>query len=985
MTGVLFAQQTNASGAVGRLTTNLHGAAQGQSGEHPYVGLASAIGPGGANIGPGADETNPSGNLSRTFASMQLHGPHGALQQGLGVPYSSYSAAQNTMTNDAVVAVNSATQNLHDMLLGEYDMVESGHQATGRVLHAEGSPRREAAGQVSPKAVGGSPLGPRSLQSPLQGNSGGLLPRQQHAVESLAAAGEQSLTSLGGIKEETPGELGKLQQGGQQEVGEDGGSVPLVLGPGPAQQRESGASSAAAAGQQQVQAQGSTAGLEAAPASAPAPGPRDAGVPSAEAPSAAVEIVAGVSGTGAAESTSPGLAAAAAAAAAPGISRDPTPERTSSMPAPTAPSAVASTEPSTRPAADALTESAAPAPAGAPALPAPNHKQPDAITVPTVKAQPTSQPLADAPPPSPPPPLPSAAAAAPAIPAQAAVPITYSYLGPQPAPLGRPMRLTTACLGAHTTLCDSAGDQSFQRALQRKMQLVYRWLQASDLTAAPDPRLEVPLSEYAVANESKAEPAPPPVEGSAKAAGQGGAVEGMGVAGGAGGHWVGTAGDSEGARRGAGAAGPTGRDGGGPAGGNGAVQAPLDAKRAAAAFASMGLDASGGSGGGGSAARRAAGGSRKIVAGPLGVDGSALGAAAATETTAGGKGADAEASTSDMAPPLVTSALRTEHLPPSGPVEGGYTRHVQQWLDQHVPSQPTNVIVQHQVQVGSRGPRFQQVSSPLPQVQLPRVARPEPRGSPPARPDRQPQQKEQEQLPHASGQHVAEPTNLQHKSQQQQQQIASYPVDGSGEGTTPGGSGQNQGCTEGSGAPGGSGGAGERGSPRGVGQPGPTTVAPADRSVAPEPHGEYGAQEAHVGESAANGGRGLQPVDGAAAVGAVVRPMIQAQESQHLQHSLSDLYAGGQAVEGTNLPPRVLANGDEAFAGQKAQAAAAGLGAGALYPMALGGALAGAAGAPSMGLGVQGLDGRWVAMRAGGGRAVSIQGKGHGPCMACRA
>ncbi len=923
---------------------------------------------------------------------MQLHGPHGALQQGLGLPHSTYSAAQNTMTNDAVVAVNSGTQNLQDILMGEYDMVDSGHEGTGRGPQlstgagaAEGSFRRDAAGRATSQAgIGGSPLGPRSLRSPLQGSSGGLLPRQQqqHGVEPQVEAGQQSVTSLGGIKEETTVELRKLQQGGQQEVGEGVGSVPLAaVGPGP--------------GPAQEQVQGGAEELEAAPVAAP-PAASAAGIPAGVA-LASTGLAAVASGTEAAEPmAAQGLAAAAAAAAAPGISREPALQHTPSMLAPAAPLAAASGQPPAPAATDPPSESAASHPAHAAAQLAPTDKPPNATTAPTVKAQPTSQPLTDAPPPSPPPPMPTAATAPPATPAQPAVPTTYSYLGPQPAPLGRPMRLTTACLGAHTTLCDSAGDQSFQRALQRKMQLVYRWLQASDLTAAPDPRLEVPLSEYAVTSESKADAvpqlAPPPAEGSAKAAGKGGVVEGSGVAGGTtaggpGGHWVGTAGDSEGARRGAGAAGATGVDGGGRAGGSGAVQAPLDARKAAAAFASMGLDASGGSGGARSAARRAAGGSGKMVAGPLGLDGSALGAAAATETAAAGRGAGADASTGDTGPPLVTSALRTEHLPPSGPVEGGYTRHVQQWLDQHVPPQPSNVIVKHQLQLGGRGPRLQQQSSQLPQIQLPRATRPEPRGSPPAQPDRQPQQEEQEQeqLPHASGQHVAQLTNQQQQEPQQQQQIASYPVDGSGEGTTPGGSGQNQGLTEGSGAPGGNGGAGGRASPRGVGQAGPATVAPADRSLEPEPQGE------RVGESVANSGQGLQLVDAAAAVGAVARPVVQAQESQHLQHSLSDLYAGGQAVGGTNLPPRVLANGDEAFAVQKAQAAAAGMGAGVLYPVALGGAAAGAAGvagagaagsstgAAGMGLGVQGLDGRWVVVGAGGGAGPS---RGRGASIA---
>ncbi|GIL79147.1 hypothetical protein Vretimale_16686 [Volvox reticuliferus] len=71
-----------------------------------------------------------------------------------------------------------------------------------------------------------------------------------------------------------------------------------------------------------------------------------------------------------------------------------------------------------------------------------------------------------------------------------------------PATTNRPMKLTTACLSAYTTLYDNGADQSFQRALQRKMQLVFKWLQASDLTAPPDPRLEVPLDSAAAANEA---------------------------------------------------------------------------------------------------------------------------------------------------------------------------------------------------------------------------------------------------------------------------------------------------------------------------------------------------------------------------------------------------------------------------------------------------------------------------------------------------
>ncbi|GFR49105.1 hypothetical protein Agub_g10900, partial [Astrephomene gubernaculifera] len=74
---------------------------------------------------------------------------------------------------------------------------------------------------------------------------------------------------------------------------------------------------------------------------------------------------------------------------------------------------------------------------------------------------------------------------------------------PEPVPLSRPLRLTTACLGAHTTLCESAADQSFHRLLQRKMQTVYKWLHASDLTAPPDPRLEVPLAELEVEQQQQ--------------------------------------------------------------------------------------------------------------------------------------------------------------------------------------------------------------------------------------------------------------------------------------------------------------------------------------------------------------------------------------------------------------------------------------------------------------------------------------------------
>ncbi|KAG2492832.1 hypothetical protein HYH03_008987 [Edaphochlamys debaryana] len=91
----------------------------------------------------------------------------------------------------------------------------------------------------------------------------------------------------------------------------------------------------------------------------------------------------------------------------------------------------------------------------------------------------------------------SASTAPPAKPAAAAPPAApsaswiHGVHGDQPVPLSRPMKLTTACLGAHTTLCDSAADQSFHRALQRKMQMVYKWLQASDLTVPPDPRLEI--------------------------------------------------------------------------------------------------------------------------------------------------------------------------------------------------------------------------------------------------------------------------------------------------------------------------------------------------------------------------------------------------------------------------------------------------------------------------------------------------------------
>ncbi|GIL61317.1 hypothetical protein Vafri_15706 [Volvox africanus] len=70
-----------------------------------------------------------------------------------------------------------------------------------------------------------------------------------------------------------------------------------------------------------------------------------------------------------------------------------------------------------------------------------------------------------------------------------------------PAPTSRPMKLTTACLSAYTTLYDNGADQSFQRALHRKMQLVYKWLQASDLTAPPDTRLEEPLDSAAAASE----------------------------------------------------------------------------------------------------------------------------------------------------------------------------------------------------------------------------------------------------------------------------------------------------------------------------------------------------------------------------------------------------------------------------------------------------------------------------------------------------
>ncbi|KAG2443327.1 hypothetical protein HYH02_009393 [Chlamydomonas schloesseri] len=99
---------------------------------------------------------------------------------------------------------------------------------------------------------------------------------------------------------------------------------------------------------------------------------------------------------------------------------------------------------------------------------------------------------------APPPPAPVAALPNPLAPAplpsyQQPMHTPSGLHGDQPVPLSRPMKLTTACLGAHTTLCDSAADQSFQKAMQRKMQMVFKWLNASDLNAAPDPRLEIPL------------------------------------------------------------------------------------------------------------------------------------------------------------------------------------------------------------------------------------------------------------------------------------------------------------------------------------------------------------------------------------------------------------------------------------------------------------------------------------------------------------
>ncbi len=80
----------------------------------------------------------------------------------------------------------------------------------------------------------------------------------------------------------------------------------------------------------------------------------------------------------------------------------------------------------------------------------------------------------------------------PALPRIPIVPLpSYGVHGEQPVPLSRPLRLTTACLGAHTTLCETAADQqSFHRAMQRKMQMINKWLQACDFTAPPDPRLE---------------------------------------------------------------------------------------------------------------------------------------------------------------------------------------------------------------------------------------------------------------------------------------------------------------------------------------------------------------------------------------------------------------------------------------------------------------------------------------------------------------
>ncbi|GLC40178.1 hypothetical protein PLESTB_000259600 [Pleodorina starrii] len=90
----------------------------------------------------------------------------------------------------------------------------------------------------------------------------------------------------------------------------------------------------------------------------------------------------------------------------------------------------------------------------------------------------------------------SSLVAGPALPSYSQQP---APLAESPAPLSRPMKLTTACLSAYTTLYDHGGDQSFQRALQRKMQLVYKWMAASDLTAPPDPRLEVPMESAAAA------------------------------------------------------------------------------------------------------------------------------------------------------------------------------------------------------------------------------------------------------------------------------------------------------------------------------------------------------------------------------------------------------------------------------------------------------------------------------------------------------
>ncbi|GLI65800.1 hypothetical protein VaNZ11_009421 [Volvox africanus] len=88
--------------------------------------------------------------------------------------------------------------------------------------------------------------------------------------------------------------------------------------------------------------------------------------------------------------------------------------------------------------------------------------------------------------------------AGPALPSYSQRPAPLAELA---APTSRPMKLTTACLSAYTTLYDNGADQSFQRALHRKMQLVYKWMQASDLTAPPDPRLEVPLDLAAAASE----------------------------------------------------------------------------------------------------------------------------------------------------------------------------------------------------------------------------------------------------------------------------------------------------------------------------------------------------------------------------------------------------------------------------------------------------------------------------------------------------